>query len=352
MLTLQLLYDYNFESFSLGGLTSDDVRTRCQCGAANCIGFLSRRSGEKSAKELAKELGVKAAEEARKAEARARRAGTVEARTKRAGTETVETRKRAGTVDLRTQRAGTDIASIPALPTKRPVGRPRKDSTLMPPPPLPPAAKATKTAAASKSANAMAPPPPPAVLGDVPVKRGPGRPRKHPLPDPNAPKRGPGRPRKHPLPEPDTPKRGPGRPRKYPLPDVLVKSEPQDPSHGPIRAGTSQERPSPYPVKRGPGRPRKHPLPSPSPGKRGPGRPRKIPPPEEEVLPILGPRITPKQAEKAKRNGAPAGWAYIPVGPLPGTPEAAPAPQPEAPPSARAERAARLASVRLGSVAP
>ena len=31
---------------------------------------------------------------------------------------------------------------------------------------------------------------------EAPVKRRPGRPRKHPLPDPNAPKRRPGRPRK------------------------------------------------------------------------------------------------------------------------------------------------------------
>lgn len=34
-----------------------------------------------------------------------------------------------------------------------------------------------------------------AAEGDAP-KRGPGRPRKHPAPDPNAPKRKPGRPRK------------------------------------------------------------------------------------------------------------------------------------------------------------
>ena len=34
------------------------------------------------------------------------------------------------------------------------------------------------------------------------TKRPPGRPRKHPLPDPNAPKRGPGRPRKDESPDP------------------------------------------------------------------------------------------------------------------------------------------------------
>lgn len=35
---------------------------------------------------------------------------------------------------------------------------------------------------------------------DAAPKRGPGRPRKHPAPDPNAPKRKPGRPRKNPVP--------------------------------------------------------------------------------------------------------------------------------------------------------
>jgi len=53
------------------------------------------------------------------------------------------------------------------------------------------------------------------------AKRGPGRPRKTPLPEAAlaAPKRGPGRPRKHPL-SVGAPlvKRGPGRPRKAPKP--------------------------------------------------------------------------------------------------------------------------------------
>ena len=51
------------------------------------------------------------------------------------------------------------------------------------------------------------------------VKRPPGRPRKKPLPDPDAPKRGVGRPRKNPPPDPEAPKRKPGRPRVRPLPD-------------------------------------------------------------------------------------------------------------------------------------
>ena len=45
-------------------------------------------------------------------------------------------------------------------------------------------------------------------------RRKPGRPRIHPLPDPNAPKRPVGRPRIHPLPDPNAPKRPVGRPRK------------------------------------------------------------------------------------------------------------------------------------------
>lgn len=51
------------------------------------------------------------------------------------------------------------------------------------------------------------------------VKRPPGRPRKNPLPDPDAPKRRVGRPRKNPPPDPEAPKRKPGRPRVRPLPN-------------------------------------------------------------------------------------------------------------------------------------
>ncbi|GMK57715.1 hypothetical protein CspeluHIS016_0405490 [Cutaneotrichosporon spelunceum] len=183
-----------------------------------------------------------------------------------------------------------------------------------------------------------------------PIKRKPGRPRIHPLPDPNAPKRKPGRPRIHPLPDPNAPK----PPTQAIATDVSVKQEVDDSEQesevGPIRVGTSNQRSAPYdksaPVemkKRGPGRPRKYPIPSPPPGlKRGPGRPRKVRNPEDE-LPLLGPRITPKQAEKAKRNGAPAGWAFVPVMPAGEVPQAPPR-RPTPPPSNRALRAARLAS--------
>ncbi|WWC67534.1 uncharacterized protein I206_101443 [Kwoniella pini CBS 10737] len=51
----ELFYDYNFESFGVAA-QSDELRTRCHCGAPNCVGFLGRKAGEKSAKELAAEL--------------------------------------------------------------------------------------------------------------------------------------------------------------------------------------------------------------------------------------------------------------------------------------------------------
>ena len=47
-----------------------------------------------------------------------------------------------------------------------------------------------------------------------------------------APKRGPGRPRKHPAPDPDAPKRKPGRPRKNPAPaqrpEIISNSAPRE----------------------------------------------------------------------------------------------------------------------------
>lgn len=61
--------------------------------------------------------------------------------------------------------------------------------------------------------------------------RGPGRPRKHPKPDPNIPKRPVGRPRTRPLPDATVPKRPVGRPRKYPKPDSYppVSSKGEEP---------------------------------------------------------------------------------------------------------------------------
>ena len=108
-----------------------------------------------------------------------------------------------------------------------------------------------------------------------PVKRGPGRPRKHPLPTPESvKKRGPGRPRKNPLPE-DQPPRKRGRPPK----DQNQKSQSKQKSSSPAASNSTSPR------KRG--RPRKNPLPDEAPPakkkastnnaapKRGPGRPPK-----------------------------------------------------------------------------
>lgn len=54
----------------------------------------------------------------------------------------------------------------------------------------------------------------------APKKR--GRPRKHPPPDPEAPKRKPGRPRKELPPEDEQPKRPRGRPRKEDQPEPEI----------------------------------------------------------------------------------------------------------------------------------
>jgi hypothetical protein len=59
-----------------------------------------------------------------------------------------------------------------------------------------------------------------------PPKRKRGRPRIHPLPDPNAPKRPVGRPRIHPKPDPNAPKRPVGRPRIHPKPDPNAPKRP------------------------------------------------------------------------------------------------------------------------------
>ncbi|WVW78881.1 hypothetical protein I302_100844 [Kwoniella bestiolae CBS 10118] len=55
----ELFYDYNFDAFGVAA-QSDELRTKCFCGAPNCIGFLGRKAGEKTAKGLAAELAIKA----------------------------------------------------------------------------------------------------------------------------------------------------------------------------------------------------------------------------------------------------------------------------------------------------
>nr|XP_031861777.1 uncharacterized protein CI109_002606 [Kwoniella shandongensis]KAA5528849.1 hypothetical protein CI109_002606 [Kwoniella shandongensis] len=72
----ELFYDYNFESFGVAA-QSDELRTKCCCGAPNCVGFLGRKAGEKSAKELAAVLSARRAEEAKmKAKGKKRKASS------------------------------------------------------------------------------------------------------------------------------------------------------------------------------------------------------------------------------------------------------------------------------------
>ena len=122
----------------------------------------------------------------------------------------------------------------PVSPPKR-RGRPKKKAE-----PEPQTEAKAEDTASSSSSPAAAP------------KRGPGRPRIHQKPDPNAPKRSPGRPRIHPKPDPNAPKRPVGRPRIHPKPD-------------------------PNTPKRGRGRPRIHPEPDPNAPKPKRGRPLKNP---------------------------------------------------------------------------
>ncbi|KAK8846627.1 hypothetical protein IAR55_005714 [Kwoniella newhampshirensis] len=70
----ELFYDYNFESFGVAA-QSDELRTKCCCGAPNCVRFLGRKAGEKSAKEIAAELLARRAEEARTAKGKKRTNG-------------------------------------------------------------------------------------------------------------------------------------------------------------------------------------------------------------------------------------------------------------------------------------
>lgn len=352
---LQLFYDYNFEAFSVTSLSSGggEMRTRCECGAPNCSGFLGRKAGEKSAKERAVELDAKAAEEVRRAEIKAGKQPATS--------------------------SSAAAASNAAGQSKRPPGQ----------------------SGHSKKAKALAIDP---VTGEPPVKRKRGRPPKpRPLDAPPIVKRPRGRPRIHPLPDPNVPvaKRPRGRPRKHPLPDV--KQPVAGPSTavtgsvaagnlssevGPKRTGRPAKglnRAVPYPVKRS--KPSKlsnlvqtvtglfkrttaletfPPSPlvtttestaapsvvsqqiAPEPVETKPLMPLVSAPTEPIVNPLLGAiastdapaspvNLTPKQAAKSKRNGAPCGWAYVPVGaPVP-PPEAAEA---ELTPSGRAVRLA------------
>lgn len=112
------------------------------------------------------------------------------------------------------------------------------------------------------------------VVSSVPIKRGPGRPRKSDSLLPSVVvKRRPGRPRKSDSAVLTAPvKRGPGRPRKS---NSVVSAVPV--KRGPGRPRKSDSLVLAVPVKRGPGRPRKSDsvVSNVLPVKRGPGRPRK-----------------------------------------------------------------------------
>ena len=202
----------------------------------------------------------------------------------------------------RANQSNSMAAATANTPTSRPVkrgrGRPRKH---------PISASAFAGAPAKRGRGRPPKNTTTAAAGSTP-KRGPGRPRKHPLPGRNAgddncePVAKRGRPRKSPASAGPTAKRGPGRPRKHPIPDSspTPKRGPGRPPKNPPSAAAS-----PGTVKRGPGRPRKHPMaeeaaaaaaveipPSTaaSPGivKRSPGRPRKHPIAEEAAAVAAG----------------------------------------------------------------
>lgn len=85
------------------------------------------------------------------------------------------------------------------------------------------AARFRKAQEAAKKAAAKA------VEADKP-KRGPGRPRKNPLPDPNAPKCRPGRPRKNPIPAAESNQTAPAAQVTVPASPILpvVPTEPAE----------------------------------------------------------------------------------------------------------------------------
>ncbi|CAB9524118.1 protein ligase UHRF1 [Seminavis robusta] len=175
-------------------------------------------------------------------------------------------------------RASKTMSSSGTKPAAVPIRSSGRKSIPVLSPPSPKAAKKESPKATSAVAQ--------------PVKRGPGRPRKHPLPE-EAPPRKRGRPPKNKTPPPPVespPPRKRGRPRKHPLP------EPAESSTSKKKASPTASEPEPTVKKRGPGRPPKvktapEPTPEPPVKKRGPGRPPKKPktPPEEEPAPAPAP---------------------------------------------------------------
>lgn len=66
----QLTYDYNFDAF---GVAEGAKRVECRCGAVNCVGYLGRKSGEKSAKQIALDMEAEANARAKVQEIRSKR---------------------------------------------------------------------------------------------------------------------------------------------------------------------------------------------------------------------------------------------------------------------------------------
>jgi hypothetical protein len=176
-----------------------------------------------------------------------------------------------------------------------------------------------------KTIPVISPPPPKSIKKESPtaaatsvspVKRGPGRPRKHPLPESAAddaeaqPPRKRGRPPKSKSPQVNTspPPRKRGRPRKHPLTEDF--ESPPSKKRSPSSSATDVV------VKRGPGRPssksKTPPVESEVVVKRGPGRPpskpklQPPPPPEDDVgVKKRGPGRPPKSARKRSKSPAP-----------------------------------------------
>lgn len=412
------------------------MRQRCLCGAPNCIGFLGRKQGEKSAKVRAAQLESDRQEEERKAAAK-EDTKTKRAEKAAAAADVVPTPAPAPApappAPAPVVAAAPSVGAVPVTPVKRGPGRPRKHplSTST----VPESADGTP-AGETPIKRKRGRPPKPRPEGFQLIKRPRGRPRIHPLPDPDAPlvKRPRGRPRKNALagqtttmsvgaatvarlsrvaglsraapssasnanavagpsnaaagPSTAVPAAGPNpamvnnfwkssvprtaaaEPAPAPAPApaadaapttaqptgnhwVAAKAEPTENGDAPgpsrIRLTNLFNRPVPYPIKRGPGRPRKMDTIGAAVGsavssvtglvKRKPGRPRKEVPPEEANGPPL-PRATPKQLQKAKRNGAPCGWAYVPVAiPAGAVPAAGPSGDADAPATAQAPAA-------------
>lgn len=136
----QLSYDYNFDDF---GVAEGAKRVECRCGAPNCVGYLGRRSGEKSAKQIALDIEAEKVARAKVAEIKAKRA-----------------ERKPGKTTAALSDSGTPSASAPAPPPKSAGSKKSESSQATKSKPT----KAAKPPAARSraSAGSAAPAPPPA----------------------------------------------------------------------------------------------------------------------------------------------------------------------------------------------